>query len=55
MTELITLKMDNLVKIIKYFYDKIQNKEYLFISCGKKLIIYLIKSEKEFLNILEYE
>ena len=54
-TELMSLKYDNFANKIKYFYDKLQNKEYLFISCHKKIIIYLIKSEKNFKKILEHE
>ena len=54
-TELILLKFDNFVKKIKYFYDKLQNKEFLFICCHKKIIIYLINTEKKFKKVLEYE
>ena len=54
-TELISLKYDNFPQKIKYFYDKIKNKEYLFISFYEKIIIYLIQTEKEFKTILEYE
>ena len=54
-TELISLKYDNFVKKIKYFYDKLQNKEYLFICLNKKIIIYLIKAENKLKKSLEYE
>jgi hypothetical protein len=54
-TELISLKYDNFVKKIKYFYDKLQNKEYLFISLNKKILIYLFKAENKLKKILEYE
>jgi hypothetical protein len=54
-TELISLKFDNFVKKIKYFFDKLQNKEYLFICLNKKIIIYLFKAENKLKKILEYE
>ena len=54
-TELISLKYDNFVKKIKYFYDKLQNKEYLFICLNKKIMIYLFKAENKLKKILEYE
>ena len=53
-TELTKFKVENFAKKIKYFNDTTQNKEYLFISFNKKIIIYLIKTEKKFTNILEY-
>jgi len=53
--ELMILKFDNFPKKIKYFYDKMQNKEYLFIGCNKKIVIYYIKTEKKFKKIIEYE
>ena len=54
-TELISLKYDDFPQKIQYFYDKIQNKEYLFICFNQKIIINLIQTEKEFKTILEYE
>ena len=54
-TELFLLKFVTFIKKIKYFYDKLQNKEYLFICCDKKIIIYLIKAEKKFKKVLEHE
>ena len=53
--ELQTIKCDNYAKKIKYFYDELEDKEYLLINCNNKIIIYLIQTESKFKKLLEYQ
>lgn len=52
----ILFTLNNLDKVmkIKYFYEPISKKEYLFIQLERALIIYLIKNEKEYILIEDY-
>ena len=43
------------VKIIKYFNDEINNKEYLFLIDFKIIKIYLIRNENNYDNVYNYE
>lgn len=51
---IVILKTENPAIKIKYFYDNIKSKEYLFILSKEAIIIYSIKNEKIFKEILKY-
>ena len=50
------LSLNNLDQVmkIKYFYEPISKKEYLFIQMKRSLVIFLIKNEKEYILIKDY-
>ena len=62
-SKIIQIKLDeiseysnrNEISQIKYFYNPLTDKEYLFILNNTKLLIYLIKSEQQYILIKKYK
>lgn len=53
--QILTIEIGPNLNEIKYFYDPLSKKEYLFINFKQNLNIYLIKNEKEYKLVNEFK